>query len=1097
MSAEVERPTAVPAASNRLVAGLEECETDDRAPYVLNKSELRLLAIAGIGFFLDAYDLFIINQVALMLQFRYYGGQHLPSGLEGFIKAGANIGSVIGQFLFGYLADAFGRKAVYGKELMTIIFATIMCIAVPAYLGSEGVLIWVGVFRIVLGIGVGGDYPMSASITGDRASLRKRGTMLIYVFANQGWGSFVGSLMTMTVLACFKKSIDTNGQVYKVDAVWRIVVGLSLIPAFGTLYQRLTLPESTRFSKTRNAEADEAQVDVKEKELDIKKEEPATASNSSASGVPAQSEVELKKKAHIHEFLSYLSEWRHAKLLIGTALSWFLVDIAFYGINLNTSVVLQQIGFDGAGNNAWHKMFRIATGNLIITALGFVPGYYVTVLTVERLGRKFIQIQGFIMSSVFLAILAAKFHTLSTPAFIVCFALMQFFFNFGANATTYMYPAELFPTRYRAFAHGISAASGKAGAILASLAFNALSKKIGTPAVMWIFVGCNLFGAFVTFVCLPEVKGRDPDAIELEERRVARENARSVPNENIDAHITSGCKIGVERNSSPKRVSKLDLKSTPSQTSKSNKKRKAAPLAAIFQPKRSSPSPPPMQREPSLDDTPTPKRAKTSKDRLADVAPLAERMRPKTLDDLVGQEHLVGKGSLLRGLMESGSTGSMIFWGPPGSGKTTLARLLASHTSAAFTELSATSSGASEVRSVFESAKSQLKLTGRRTILFVDEIQRFNKAQQDLFLPYIENGWIELVGATTENPSFKLNGALLSRCRVFVLEKLTDEQIETILLQALRRLEPPAPSSAKPLSSPPPPPSSRPGSPILSQPVQPSSQYPQVTSRILASIASLAAGDARTALSLLELVISAPASIREEKLLESLKRSVSSRYDRSGEDRYDMISALHKSLRGSDGSAAMYWLARMLTAGEDPLYIARRLIVVASEDVGLADNSALPLAIATYTACQTIGVPECRINLAHCVAFLAEAPKSTRSYEAYNKAEEAAKEDSAVSVPMVIRNAPTKLMKDLGYGDGYAYNPAYAHPVHNEYLPLERQGHVFLKTEGDKSEKAWDERLLMRWEMRANGGRDWEGRSRVERNEMNMSRDRVAEDSKG
>ncbi|KAG8746622.1 hypothetical protein FRC10_004224 [Ceratobasidium sp. 414] len=527
MSAQAERPATVPATSNRLVAGLEECETDDRPPFVLNKTELRLLAIAGIGFFLDAYDLFIINQVALMLQYRYYGGGHLPSGLEGFIKAGANIGSVVGQFLFGYLADAFGRKAVYGKELMTIIFATILCISVPAYLGSEGVLIWVGVFRIVLGIGVGGDYPMSASITGDRASLRKRGTMLIYVFANQGWGSFFASLITMTVLACFKKSIDNHGQVYKVDAVWRIVVGLSLIPAFGTLYQRLTLPESTRFSKTRNTAADEAQTEAGEKEVanELQKEDPSS-SNDSSSGVQTEA-VDVKKKAHIHEFLSYISEWRHAKLLIGTALSWFLVDIAFYGINLNTSVVLQQIGFDGAGNNAWHKIFRIATGNLIITALGFVPGYYVTVLTVERLGRKFIQIQGFIMSSVFLAILAAKFHTLSTPAFIVCFALMQFFFNFGANATTYMYPAELFPTRYRAFAHGISAASGKCGAILASLAFNALSKKIGTPSVMWIFVGCNLFGAFITFICLPEVKGRDPDAVELEERRVAREAARN------------------------------------------------------------------------------------------------------------------------------------------------------------------------------------------------------------------------------------------------------------------------------------------------------------------------------------------------------------------------------------------------------------------------------------------------------------------------------------------------------------------------------------------------------------------------------------------
>ncbi|KAG9119614.1 hypothetical protein FRC07_005289 [Ceratobasidium sp. 392] len=517
MSTEVERPTTR-SENDQFVAGLQEVEQDNRPPFVLNRTEVRLLLIAGVGFFLDAYDLFIVNQVALMLQYRYYDGHSLPSNLEGFIKAGANIGSVVGQFLFGYLADAFGRKSVYGKELMLIIFATILCISVPPYLGGHGVLIWVGVFRILLGIGVGGDYPMSAAVTGDRASLRKRGTMLIYVFSNQGWGSFVGSLLTMIVLVCFK-------------TVWRIIVGLSLVPAFGTLYQRLTLPESTRFNKTRDPEVDEAEkgeAEKKQKGAQVNHEVRSRSSSDNSSVPPVQAEVaQVKKKAQIHEFMLYISEWRHARLLIGTALSWFLVDIAFYGINLNTNVVLQQIRFDGAGNNVWHKLFRIATGNLIITALGFVPGYYVTVLTVERLGRKFIQIMGFIMSSVFLAILAARFHSLSPAAFIVCFAFMQFFFNFGANATTYMYPAELFPTRYRAFAHGISAAFGKAGAIISSLAFNSLSKDIGTPAVLWIFVGCNLFGALVTLVCLPEVKGRDPDVIELEERRIARENARN------------------------------------------------------------------------------------------------------------------------------------------------------------------------------------------------------------------------------------------------------------------------------------------------------------------------------------------------------------------------------------------------------------------------------------------------------------------------------------------------------------------------------------------------------------------------------------------
>ncbi|CAE6424808.1 unnamed protein product [Rhizoctonia solani] len=563
MSSEIKPTTTRPEHDQRLV-GLEEIEHDNRPPFVLNRAEIHLLLIAGVGFFLDAYDLFIINQVALMLQYRYYGGQSLPSGLEGFIKAGANIGAVIGQFLFGYLADSLGRKAVYGKELLLIMFATTLCISVPSYLGGHGVLIWIGVFRIILGIGVGGDYPMSAAVTGDRASLRKRGTMLIYVFANQGWGSFVGSLITMIVLACFKTGIDTHGHTNQVDAVWRIIVRLSLIPAFSTLYQRFVMPESTRFNKTRSSEVDEApKEETEKKETQIKDQvQPRSPSDRLSVSVPPAEIAEVRKKAQIHEFLSYISEWHHARLLIGTALSWFLVDIAFYGINLNTNVVLQQIGFDGSGNNTWHKLFRIATGNLIITALGFVPGYYMSVLTVEYLGRKFIQVMGFVMSSLFLAILAGKFYSLSPAAFIVCFAFMQFFFNFGANTTTYvsahqplppvlftdnghqMYPAELFPTRYRAFAHGISAACGKAGAIISSLAFNSLSKDIGTPAVLWsafrippngisadctflVFVGCNLLGALVTLVCLPEVKGRDPDVIELDERRMARDNARA------------------------------------------------------------------------------------------------------------------------------------------------------------------------------------------------------------------------------------------------------------------------------------------------------------------------------------------------------------------------------------------------------------------------------------------------------------------------------------------------------------------------------------------------------------------------------------------
>ncbi|XP_006457672.1 hypothetical protein AGABI2DRAFT_196266 [Agaricus bisporus var. bisporus H97] len=501
---------------------LEEVEKEGRPAFMLTRTEMKLLGIAGVGFFLDAYDLFIINPVATMLQYRLYGGEHLPTDLEGFVKAGANIGSVIGQIAFGYAADAFGRKAVYGKELMLIILGTILTMTTPTgSLSPRGSLIYLGVFRILLGIGVGGDYPMSATVTSDRANLRKRGTMLAYIFANQGWGSLVGALMTIIVLACYKNVME-EGQISKVDGVWRIVVGVSLIPAFGTLYQRLTLPESTRFENTQQAQNVEQSDDQSESsKKPSSKKESETDSDLDKADDP---EVPLKKKAHFREALAYFSEWRHLRLIMGTASCWFLLDIAFYGINLNQNVVLQQIGFDGSSGSAWNRLFKISTGNIIITALGFVPGYYVTVLTIEKLGRKFIQIQGFLMTSLFLAILAGKFNSLSKPAFIVLFALLQFFFNFGPNSTTYCYPAEVFPTRYRAFAHGFSAACGKCGAIISALAFNTLSKKVGTPVVLWIFFACNIAGAFCTLL-LPEVRGRDPDEIlakEIEEANMKK-----------------------------------------------------------------------------------------------------------------------------------------------------------------------------------------------------------------------------------------------------------------------------------------------------------------------------------------------------------------------------------------------------------------------------------------------------------------------------------------------------------------------------------------------------------------------------------------------
>ncbi|KZT18674.1 MFS general substrate transporter [Neolentinus lepideus HHB14362 ss-1] len=523
--------------------GLSDYERsgDDRPPFILSSAEVKLLGIAGVGFFLDAYDLFIINPVATMLQYRLYGGHALPAGLQGFIKASANVGSVIGQFTFGFAADYYGRKAVYGKELMVIIFATIFCISDPTGdVSPSGALVWLGVWRIVMGIGIGGDYPMSASVSTDRARLRKRGTMLAYIFANQGWGSLVGSLATIIVLACYKHVMDTEGEVSKVDGVWRIIVGLSLIPAFATLYQRLTLPEAKRFEAAQGGSEDEAifrslevtgedRLHENDKPKQVGKAISAVATTGSASSTEKE-EAEARgraaalareKKEHWREFVRYFSEWRHAQTLVGTCLCWFLLDIAFYGINLNQNVVLQQIGFAGSSGSDWEKLFKIGIGNLIITALGFVPGYYVTVLTIEVLGRKWIQIQGFLLTAMFLGIMAGMFHTLSSAAFVVCFAFLQFFFNFGANTTTYCYPAEVFPTRFRASAHGISAASGKAGAIISAAGFNALTNRIGTPAVLWIFFGCCIAGAVATLL-LPEVKGRDPDIVYMEEMKARR-----------------------------------------------------------------------------------------------------------------------------------------------------------------------------------------------------------------------------------------------------------------------------------------------------------------------------------------------------------------------------------------------------------------------------------------------------------------------------------------------------------------------------------------------------------------------------------------------
>ncbi|KAI0137506.1 DNA polymerase III, clamp loader complex, gamma/delta/delta subunit [Xylariales sp. AK1849] len=408
------------------------------------------------------------------------------------------------------------------------------------------------------------------------------------------------------------------------------------------------------------------------------------------------------------------------------------------------------------------------------------------------------------------------------------------------------------------------------------------------------------------------------------------------------------------------------------------------------------------------------KRTKTNK-----AAPLAERMRPQNFNDVFGQE-LVGPNGVLRSLIESDRLPSMILWGGSGTGKTTIARCVAQISGSRFVELNATSSGVAECKKLFAEAENELKLTGRKTIIFCDEIHRFSKAQQDVFLRPVEAGTITLIGATTENPSFKVVNALLSRCRTFTLQKLTTEDINNILLRAVQ-LEQSA-SSSPPLSL--------------------------IDTELLTYLSNFADGDARTALNLLELAISL--STRENITKVDIKAALTKTlvYDRAGDQHYDTISAFHKSVRGSDADAALYYLARMLQSGEDPLFVARRMVVIASEDVGLADNTMLPLATATFTATQQIGMPEARIPLAHCAVALSLAPKSTRAYRGLNNAYAALREPgvAGLPVPIHLRNAPTRLMRELGYGAEYKYNPNYKDgKVQQDYLPDELMGRSFLE----------------------------------------------------
>ena len=515
---------------------------------------------------------------------------------------------------------------------------------------------------------------------------------------------------------------------------------------------------------------------------------------------------------------------------------------------------------------------------------------------------------------------------------------------------------------------------------------------------------------------------------------------KSVKQSNINGHLDSGCLDYIEISASANANTESSNTSTSSFFKAPGSKRasltakqtpdlfgKESTQTATNGSTTPSPAPSATLKRPfeeasfpgstdNTDSTAPPKKARPSA--LQNAAPLAERMRPRTLDEVSGQS-LVGSDGVLRGLIETDRVPSMILWGYAGTGKTTIARIIAHTVGSRFVEINSTSTGVGECKKLFAEAKSELSLTGRKTIIFCDEIHRFSKTQQDVFLGPVEAGVVTLIGATTENPSFKVQNALLSRCRVFTLERLSAGDVEDILRRAVN---------------------------------QEGQHYGRVEILVdedmLKYLAAFAEGDARTALNLLELAMNL--SNRTGSTKESIKKALTKSlvYDRAGDQHYDTISAFQKSIRGSNADAALYYLARMLQSGEDPLYIARRMVVIASEDVGLADNTLLPLAIAAHTAASVIGMPECRINLAHVTVALAIAPKSTRAYRGLTNANKVLKEPGVASLPIPIhlRNAPTKLMKEMGYGQDYKYNPSYVDGrVQQEYLPDQLKGSIFLE----------------------------------------------------
>lgn len=500
-------------------------DLDERRRAALNEIDnakfgwfhIRACIVSGIGFFTDSYDLFAINLVSAMLGYVYFASQNntTPANVDTAIKVAASVGTMVGQVLFGWLADRVGRKRMYGVELMIIIIATLgSALAADSVSTSAwGVLTF---WRVILGIGVGGDYPLSAIITSEFATTKRRGAMMAAVFAMQGFGQLAAAIVAVVALAGFKDQIVADPT--RVDTVWRIVIGIGAVPGCLALYYRLTIPETPRYT-----------MDIEQKITKGAKDASAFLANGASAGNYDDADFVERtetKKANFSDFIEYFGQWKNGKILIGTAVSWFVLDVAVYGIGLNNTFILKAIGFTSP--QPYDSLFKAAAGNAVIAMLGTIPGYWVTVFTIETLGRKNIQLGGFFALGCLYVVLGFAFNQIKGVVnggipylFIVIFTLSQFFQNFGPNSTTFIVPGEVFPTRYRSTGHGISAASGKFGAIVAQIAFGYM-KNIGGPSA---FVGpligilgiVMFIGLGVSFL-IPETKGLSLEELSNEDQ---------------------------------------------------------------------------------------------------------------------------------------------------------------------------------------------------------------------------------------------------------------------------------------------------------------------------------------------------------------------------------------------------------------------------------------------------------------------------------------------------------------------------------------------------------------------------------------------------